>query len=132
MRSSSRLECIDPERTPEQLAELQEELSRCLPRFRKLAEVHALLASESRLKILSLLGCAGELCVCDLATVLGMTPAAVSQHLSRLKAGGLVRARRDGMTVFSSLVSRTWLPAAPPPELHGAADAPVPESGQKP
>ena len=28
--------------------------------------------------------------VCDLATVLEMTPAAVSQHLSRLRAGGLV------------------------------------------
>jgi DNA-binding transcriptional ArsR family regulator len=38
--------------------------------------------------------------VCDLASVLEMTPAAVSQHLSRLKNGRLVECRRDGMTIY--------------------------------
>jgi len=33
-----------------------------------------------------------------------MTPAAVSQHLSRLRSGNLVRSRRDGMTIYYRLV----------------------------
>jgi len=32
--------------------------------------------------------------------VLEMSPAAVSQHLSRLRSGRLVRSRRDGMTIY--------------------------------
>lgn len=35
--------------------------------------------------------------------MLEMTPAAVSQHLSRLRSGRLVRSRRDGMTIYYSL-----------------------------
>ncbi len=50
-----------------------------------------------------LLGETGELCVCDLATVLEMTPAAVSQHLSRLRSGRMVGSRRDGMTIYYRL-----------------------------
>jgi DNA-binding transcriptional ArsR family regulator len=50
-----------------------------------------------------LLDNAGELCVCDLASVLEMTPAAVSQHLSRLKGGQMVDSRRDGMTIYYRL-----------------------------
>jgi DNA-binding transcriptional ArsR family regulator len=68
-----------------------------------MAEHYALLAGETRLKILSLLGENGELCVCDLASVLEMTPAAVSQHLSRLRTGRLVQSRRDGMTIYYRL-----------------------------
>jgi DNA-binding transcriptional ArsR family regulator len=50
-----------------------------------------------------LLGETGELCVCDLATILEMTPAAVSQHLSRLRSGRMVLSRRDGMTIYYRL-----------------------------
>jgi len=114
-----KIECIAPDRTPEDFRCLQEELDRCDGLFRNLAERHALLASETRLKILSLLGCAGELCVCDLATVLGMTPAAVSQHLGRLRKAGMVHARRDGMTIYYGLTSPEWSPLAPPPVLSG-------------
>ncbi len=69
-------------------------------RLQRAAQHYALLAGETRLKILALLRHAGELCVCDLATVLKMTPAAVSQHLGRLRGGGLVQGRRDGMTTY--------------------------------
>ncbi|MEJ2580777.1 MAG: metalloregulator ArsR/SmtB family transcription factor [Acidobacteriota bacterium] len=65
-----------------------------------MAEHFALLAGETRLKIIELLAESDELCVCDLATVLEMTPAAVSQHLSRLRSGRLVQSRRDGMTIY--------------------------------
>jgi DNA-binding transcriptional ArsR family regulator len=72
-----------------------------------MAEHYALLAGETRLKIISLLGDSGELCVCDLASVLEMTPAAVSQHLSRLRSGRLVQSRRDGMTIYYRLTEGT-------------------------
>jgi DNA-binding transcriptional ArsR family regulator len=68
-----------------------------------MAQHYALLGGETRLKILALLERVGELCVCDLASVLEMTPAAVSQHLSRLRAGRLVMSRRDGMTIYYRL-----------------------------
>ncbi len=121
---SEPLECAAPDMSPETLRRLREELDRREGFFRSLAEQHALLASDSRLRILSLLRCVGELCVCDLATILRMTPAAVSQHLSRLRGGGLVRSRRDGMTIHYSLTRDTWVPVDPPPLLESSGDAP--------
>jgi DNA-binding transcriptional ArsR family regulator len=87
-----------------------------------MAEHYALLAGETRLKIISLLSGSGELCVCDLASVLEMTPAAVSQHLSRLRSGRLVQSRRDGMTIYYRLTEGTdGLPPVPGPELEPVA-----------
>ena len=80
--------------------ELRKKLSLCAPLLGRMAVHFSLLAGETRLKILTLLDNAGELCVCDLASILGMSPAAVSQHLSRMRSGGLVESRRDGMTIF--------------------------------
>jgi DNA-binding transcriptional ArsR family regulator len=96
----ARLECVSPDRTSEELAALRRILVGNRMPLRRTSEHFALLAGETRLKILVLLRHAGELCVCDLATVLEMTPAAVSQHLARLRSGGLVAARRDGMTTY--------------------------------
>lgn len=45
----------------------------------------------------------GEQGVSALAGRVGATPTAVSQHLSKLRAGRLVRARREGRQVFYSL-----------------------------
>jgi len=52
--------------------------------------------------------------VCDLATVLEMTPAAVSQHLSRLRSGNLVQSRRDGMTIYYRLADGSPWPEGLP------------------
>jgi DNA-binding transcriptional ArsR family regulator len=83
-----------------EIAALRAALSRHRRPLQRMAQHYALLGGETRLKILALLEKAGELCVCDLAAVLEMSPAAVSQHLSRLRSGRLVRSRRDGMTVY--------------------------------
>jgi DNA-binding transcriptional ArsR family regulator len=78
-----------------------------------MADHYSLLAGETRLKIITLLAGCGELCVCDLASVLEMTPAAVSQHLSRLRSGRLVQSRRDGMTIYYRMTEGAdGLPAA--------------------
>ena len=98
--SEGRVDCVAPDRTPAELVEFRATLERNRDRMRRVSEHFALLAGVTRLRILALLQHAGELCVCDLATVLDMTPAAVSQHLGRLRIGGLVVARRDGMTTY--------------------------------
>lgn len=96
-------DCVSPDRSPDELVSLRRLLERRAASLRKMSEHFSLLAGETRLKIITLLSESGELCVCDLATVLEMTPAAVSQHLSRLRSGRLVQSRRDGMTIYYRL-----------------------------
>ena len=98
------LDCVSPDRTPEDLLALKASLADQARRLRVASDHYALLAGETRLKIMVLLDETTELCVCDLATILEMTPAAVSQHLSRLRSGRLVQSRRDGMTIYYRLV----------------------------
>ncbi len=80
----------------------QERLTRVAPALHSLASVLALAGNEVRLQILFLLA-EEQLCVCDLADVLGMNISAVSQHLRKLKDGGVVQARKVGQTVFYAL-----------------------------
>ena len=98
--NSTEVGCVAPDRSGSELKALGQALEDHRVTLERLAASYALLAGETRLKILALLENAGELCVCDLATILGMTPAAVSQHLSRLRTGAMVAPRRDGMTIF--------------------------------
>ena len=44
-----------------------------------------------------------EMCVCDIAQLLGMTQSAISHQLRVLKQMKLVKFRRDGKTIFYSL-----------------------------
>ncbi len=57
------------------------------------------MASETRLMILCALS-AGELPVNKLAELTAQSQSAVSQHLSKLRAAGLVESRRDGQTIL--------------------------------
>lgn len=66
------------------------------------AELFKALADETRAKILYLLA-NEELCVCDLATILGTTVSNVSHHLRLLRAHHLVKYRREGKVAFYSL-----------------------------
>ena len=70
-----------------------------------LSEFFKVFGDSTRLRILSALGTpdASELCVGDLALLLGVTPSAVSHQLKTLKSARLVRSRRVGKTVFYSL-----------------------------
>jgi DNA-binding transcriptional ArsR family regulator len=102
MRDES-IDCSASDKSSARLTALREALASRRRPLQRLAQHYALLGGETRLKILALLESVGELCVCDLATVLEMTPAAVSQHLSRLRAGSLVSSRRDGMTIYYRL-----------------------------
>lgn len=67
-----------------------------------LAPVFKALADETRLKIVYALS-RDELCVCDVASIIGSTVAAASHHLRLLKNAGLAKYRRQGKLVFYSL-----------------------------
>jgi DNA-binding transcriptional ArsR family regulator len=60
------------------------------------------LAHPVRLRILAMLR-GGELCVCQMTTVLELAASTVSAHLADLKRAGLVEERKDGRWVFHSL-----------------------------
>ncbi len=71
--------------------------------FSQLSGLLALAGNEVRLKILFLLEEENELCPCDIADILGMSIPAISQHLRKMKDGGVVEAKRTGQTIFYSL-----------------------------
>ena len=68
----------------------------------RLALIYKLLGEPSRLKMaMALRG--GEMCVCDLAAVLGISESAVSHQIRRLKDLALVKSRREGQILYYSL-----------------------------
>ena len=67
-----------------------------------LAELFKVFGDSTRIKILSALF-ESELCVGDIALLLGLTQTAVSHQLRVLKANKLVKFRREGKIVFYSL-----------------------------
>ena len=67
-----------------------------------LAELFKIFGDTTRIKILYALFEA-ELCVCDMAQLLGLSQTAVSHQLRVLKGNKLVKFRREGKTVFYSL-----------------------------
>ena len=64
-----------------------------------LAELFKVFGDTTRIRILYALF-ESELCVCDIAELLSMTQSAISHQLRVLKQARLVRARREGKTVF--------------------------------
>ena len=67
-----------------------------------LAELFKIFGDSTRIKILYVLF-ASEMCVCDIAQLLGMSQSAISHQLRALKQSKLVKYRREGKTVFYSL-----------------------------
>ena len=67
-----------------------------------LAALFKLFGDGTRVRILQALR-VHELCVCDLACLLGMTKSAISHQLKALRLSNLVKFRRDAQNVFYSL-----------------------------
>lgn len=68
----------------------------------ELADLFKIFGDATRIKMLYVL-LQSEMCVCDLAEMLGMTQSAISHQLRVLKQMKLVKNRREGKTVFYSL-----------------------------
>lgn len=67
-----------------------------------LTELFRIFGDSTRIRILYVLF-ESEMCVCDIAALLGMTQSAISHQLRALKNTRLVKSRREGKTVFYSL-----------------------------
>ena len=70
--------------------------------LQNLAEFFRIFGDSTRIRILYVLFEA-EMCVCDIAALLGMTQSAISHQLKALKNARLVKSRREGKTVFYAL-----------------------------
>lgn len=70
--------------------------------FNKLAEFFKIIGDPTRTKILFALD-QNEMCVCDIANVLGMTKSSISHQLAALRQSGIVKSRRDGKEVYYTL-----------------------------
>lgn len=62
------------------------------------------LSDSTRLKITYALTLEKELCVCDVANIIGNSTATASHHLRYLRNMGLAKYRKEGKMVFYSLV----------------------------
>lgn len=67
-----------------------------------LAELFKVFGDSTRTKILWALS-ESEMCVCDIASLLGMTQSAISHQLRVLKQSHLVKYRKDGKVVYYSM-----------------------------
>lgn len=67
-----------------------------------LSDFFKMLGDSTRARIISALD-NSEMCVCDLAVLLGMTKSAISHQLSTLRQTNFVKNRREGKTVYYSL-----------------------------
>lgn len=67
-----------------------------------LADFYKVMGDGTRIRLLWALE-ESEMCVCDLAVLLGLTKSAVSHQLKALRMAKLVRSRREGKHIFYSL-----------------------------
>ena len=65
--------------------------------------IFAALADKTRLKLLHALRGGEELCVCDVAHVLGMSVSSASHHLRKLRDLRILKYRNDGKMAYYSL-----------------------------
>ncbi|MBB6454151.1 DNA-binding transcriptional ArsR family regulator [Salirhabdus euzebyi] len=68
-----------------------------------IAQVFKALADETRLKIAYSLTLSDELCVCDVANIVGASNATTSHHLRQLRKNGLAKYRKQGKLAYYSL-----------------------------
>lgn len=61
------------------------------------------IAEENRTKIVTALSRYPELCVCDIANILGISQANASSHLRKLYKVGVIKDRKEGKQVYYSL-----------------------------
>ncbi|GBF21614.1 HTH-type transcriptional repressor AseR [Arenibacter sp. NBRC 103722] len=101
---SLEITCIRNEADKKQISRCKETIENSLDSFKSMSKILALAGSEVRLRILFLLNIEKELCPCDIADILKMSVPAVSQHIRKMKDAGIITSRREGQTLYYSLV----------------------------
>jgi DNA-binding transcriptional ArsR family regulator len=74
------------------------------PRAAEAAQLLKLMANDQRLTVLCRLG-GGEMSVSELGRHVNLTQSALSQHLAKLRAEGLVATRREAQTIYYRLAN---------------------------
>lgn len=72
----------------------------------ELEDLFKILANDTRLRLLHTLARVEEMCVCDLAQEVEMTPQAISNQLQRLSDRGIVATRRSGNMIYYRVVDQ--------------------------
>jgi len=94
--------CIGPTLSENEIRRVGEALKTSADVDNKI-QLHALLSGETRYKLVTLLNELKELCVCDMAEILGMSISAISHQLRLLRKKKIVSTRREGQTIYYSL-----------------------------
>jgi ArsR family transcriptional regulator, arsenate/arsenite/antimonite-responsive transcriptional repressor len=81
--------------------------------MQKFARVFKALSDETRLEIMGLIFRHGEICVCEVEQILGVTQSKASRHLRYLRDAGVLTDRREGVTVYYGM------PSSLSPEMSG-------------
>jgi len=89
--------CVGPHFTDKEFGLIKKNINQ-LEGLNTLADLLSVVGNAVRLKIVYLLYAHKELCVCDLAEILGMSNSAISQHLRKLKDKLVVKSRKDSQT----------------------------------
>lgn len=96
-KDTCEINCYDEEKVNRIQGELQkEDISSVVLLFKALAD-------ENRAKIVYSLCQDEELCVCDIANIIGASVATTSHHLRTLYKQGIVKYRKEGKLAFYSL-----------------------------
>lgn len=96
--------CTRNEADHRQLSRCKETLAKSSDSIDSMVKLLSIAGSEVRLKILILLNMEGELCPCDIADVLEMSVPAISQQIRKIKDAGIIASRREGQTLYYSIV----------------------------
>ena len=95
-------ECCEEFCTHEDVLKRVQELLPDVEKLYDLAELFKVFGDTTRIRILFGLF-ESEMCVCDIAEMLSLTPSAISHQLKLLKQFKLVKSRRDRKTIYYSL-----------------------------
>lgn len=77
--------------------------------MKRALRVFGALSDENRVRLLYALR-HGELCVCQLIELLGLSPSTVSKHLSILRDAGLLDSRKQGRWVYYRPADQAFFP----------------------
>lgn len=97
------ISCTRAEANHKQLQNCMATIDKMEGNFQKISKLLSITGNEVRLKILFLLNMEKELCPCDLADILKMSVPAISQHIRKMKDASVIKARREGQTIYYSL-----------------------------
>ena len=93
--------CQEFQNHPDRVKQVRQELG-SLP-LDKVTNFLKAIAEDNRTKIVTALSRYPELCVCDIANILGISQANASSHLRKLYKVGVIKDRKEGKQVYYSL-----------------------------